>query len=262
MKKSIMIERPDGQIINALYAEPETPLPPDRAPLIIFVRGFPAYTQEENNIFDTLSESITKSHISCLQFNFTGTDLNAQDCATFSFAEAAKDLETIYSWARKHGYKSFAFITEGLGAALTLMNTPKDTRFCASFWPIYDLSHVYKEQMHIDDHQQKLDQRGFFEREGFAITQDFADELKNTDLSPYLQNADFPVLLLHGMQDTVIPPSQLDIARKSLASPRIDITTFDDGAHGLENENHRKACLNHIKMFIATHASRPKRVKE
>lgn len=257
MKKSILIERPDGQVINASYAEAEIPLPPESAPLVIFVQGFPAYSPGKNGLFDTTSALLMKAGISTLQFQFTGADTKTED-KVFSFAEAAGDLETIYAWARQHGHQSFAFISEGLGSPIALMNLPKYTRFCVSFWPVYDLDHVYTKQLKADDHQDRVEEDGFFEHQDYKISSAFLDELKNTDLTGHLEKVRIPVFLLHGMQDTVIPPTQLDIARKSLMSPRLDITTFDDGRYGLEQDNHRKACFHHLKTYIQTHTGKRK----
>ena len=172
------------------------------------------------------------------------------------------DLETIHAWAQQHGYLSFGFISEGLGSPIVLMNLPKQTRFCISFWPIYDLDHVYTHLLKADTQQDAIEKDGFFNHKGYKIGREFLDELKNTDLTAHLGKVSTPVFLLHGMQDTVIPPSQLDIARKYLMSPRIDITTFDDGGYGLEQDNHRQACLNQIRAIAKTYTGKLKPIEK
>lgn len=55
---------------------------------------------------------------------------------------------------------------------------------------------------------------------------------------------------MHGAQDKVSPIEQLDMFRACAGHRRVEITSFQDGTHGLPQENHRKSMFFHIRQFI------------
>lgn len=250
MSKSILIERKDGEIITADYQQPDVGKRKENAPLVIMAHGFPKNQSKEVNFFGLIAEIISDMGFSSLIFDYTGSVNVSPEEDKFSFDGAKQDLDTIFAWAGKREYTSLAFIGEGLGAPIIFMNLPENAIFTILCWPVFDLSYVYSTQFKADEHKEELDKNGYFDFNGALVGSGLLDELQNTDLTPYLHEADVPTMVLHGVEDKVIPITHLDVARKDLMVPRLNITSFDDGEYGLTQANHRKVSIHYITEFI------------
>ncbi len=250
MGKNILIEREDGEIIMADYLESDEAKSKGDTPLVIMVHGFPKNPKKETDILRVIVKTIHNLGLSSLQFDFTKSVNVKPEDEKFTLKSASKDLETILAWAEKNDYKKVAFIAEGLGAPITFMNLPENAVFSVLCWPAFDFKYIYDEQFNAKAHEKAIEESGFFNFDGTLMGADLLDELQNTDITPYLREAHTPTLILHGTKDEVIPISHLDIARKDLMVPRLMITSFDDGKHGLTKPNHRKTVTQQITDFI------------
>ena len=76
------------------------------------------------------------------------------------------------------------------------------------------------------------------------------EQLDSTTVESQLQSLDKPILIMHGSLDKRSPIEQLEMVREHVKSPRIEITSFQDGEHGLHQNNHRKPMHFHIDQFI------------
>ena len=250
MSTNIPIERKDGEVIMADHYKPDKGRFKEHAPLVIMVPGFPKNQSREVNFFGLVADIIKDIGLSSLLFDYTGSVTADAQAKKFSFKNAALDMETIFEWAENNGYKKLAFLAEGLGAPVVFMNFPDNAVFTILCWPVFDLLYVRDKQFNAEENNEELERNGFFNHEGILVGSDLLDELKNTDLTPCLQEAYTPTMILHGMKDTVIPIKHLDVARKDLMVPRLNITSFDDGEYGLSKANHRKTSIHCITEFI------------
>ena len=179
------------------------------------------------------------------------------DTSNFTLKSAKSDLEVIYSWGKSQGYEQFGFITEGLGAVFAFMNLPEELVFSILFWPAFNLQHLVEEQFKASENGLQLEEKGFLNYGGIQIGKTFLDELKEADIREYLKLITAPALVFHGERDQIIEPLHLEVLRQDLInSRRVDITVFQDGTHGLENENHRETCLHLATEFIAKYTNR------
>ena len=256
MKHNILIERDDGEYIRALHkpASKEATIVHGDPHLVILVHGFPKYQQQDNQIFDLLAETLHSLGWCSLQFDFTHCGESDLYTQKFSLASAIQDLEAVFNWAEEENYHSFGFIGEGLAAPILYMAQPENTKYNILYWPVFDLPLVNNSQFKVDQHKDQLEKNGYLNHDGLLVGQDFINELNKTVLMPYLEAVKAPTLILHGVNDDVIPITHLDVAREHLKGRRISLTTFDDGGYGLDKENHREACLHHTREFIEIYA--------
>lgn len=250
MRQSILIERIDGQVIDAFYAEADDPRPPEEAPLVIFVHGFPPCSKNSSGVFDAAIEELLLARINSLRFEFTGSGKSSESDHHINFEEITKDFDTVFAWAKKHGYQSLAFVTEGLGAMFTFMNLPNNTRYCVCLWPVLDAKFALINHFDIKDHKAELETDGKYTLNDaeIVVSGQLVDDLMNADFNTVMkQDVRAPVFIIHGNNDDVVPVSQVDIAREHLFSPRLDITIIEEGEQGLTRENHKTACTQHIR---------------
>ncbi len=241
MQRNILIESKDTNAVVAIYNSPPKGQRFKNAPLVIMPFGLQKTHKHTQELFLHISETLENIGVTSLLYDFNEQQKEIPTEQELCCERISEDLNTLYMWAHENKFQNIAFITEGLGAALTLLNLPENSVFTILLWPILDLEEFAKTQ--------KSDAPN-----GTCVNERFFEKMKELDLRGALQNAHTPTLILHGQKDTIIPPTHLEEARAHLMVPRLDITTFEDGEHGLALPNHKKACLQHISNFVKKYA--------
>lgn len=251
MSKTVQILAGDNQYIQAEHVRPvEDSLESKDRLLIIMVHGFPGNKTAHDNVFGDLIHLISDKEYHSLRFDFRGCGESDGREEDFSLKGAADDLKNICGWAKDQGYERFIFIGEGLGAALSLLEIPKQALCYVFLWPMLELPRIAKFAFKADDIPDEWQKEGYGTIDDHRIGLSFIEELKETDILPILRGFEKPLMIMHGVKDQVSPVQQLEIVRAHVKARRVEITTFHDGTHGLPQVNHRKTMFYHIMQFI------------
>lgn len=218
--------------------------------LVIMVHGFPGDKNACNAVFGDFENAAGDKHYNTLRFDFRGCGASDGQSEDFSLYSAAEDLRAVLGWAKGKGYKRFVFIGEGLGASLALMNGPPETLCYILLWPMIDLpliaGHVFK----VDTFQEEWKKNGYVLQGDRRIGVPFLQQLQKANMDKVLKCIGKPLLIMHGAQDEISPIEQLEMFRANAGNRRIEITSFQDGGHGLPQVNHRKSMFFHMRQFI------------
>ena len=251
MPNTIRIPIGDTQNIQALHSKPEEDFSEAKKKLlVVMVHGFPGSKHAHQNIFSDLEAVIGDKGYHCLRFDFRGCGESDGHEENFTLKTAQEDLQCVLSWARDQEYERFIFVGEGLGAAISLLNAPWESRCFVFLWPMLDLPRIAKYRFQTHDIDAACEKEGYMALENHRVGLDLIQDLQKTSLLDTLKDFDKPVMIMHGARDTLSPIQQLDLARMNLKSRRVEITTFHDGTHGLPQTNHRKTMFFHIMQFV------------
>lgn len=254
MNKKISIARGDSVVVHALLKKPEADVAVRGAPLVVFVHGFPKIAGDAHKLFEQAGNMLQASGFANITFDYAECDEDDFDPHALTFDSIQQDFEAIFQWARNNHYSRLAFIAEGLGAAFVYKLMPAQTALNILCWPALHIDHVLETHKSLDLNDESA----------FPFGPSLNSSLENFNLKPLLREPGSPpVLILHGEDDTVFPADiHLEYARKHLMSRRIDITTFEQGTHGLTEGAHQAACLQHILNFISSHQEETKADKK
>ncbi len=249
MKQKIYIQTNDEERMVAYHSHPDDSTPAVAGgALIMMIHGFPGNSASHDKLFDELSESLIKQGFHTLSFDFSGCGESEGQEKNFSLEKASLDFRSVLGWTKAQGYESYIYIGEGLGATLGIMNYHKYVSAMVMLWPILDLKkHV---ELHFKSLTDETEDVGFTVRNGHQIGFDLVKELEETDLADKIAKITEPVLIMHGADDDVVPIDHLDVIREHASGRRLEITSFQDGNHGLTQSNHRHAMAYHIKQFV------------
>ncbi|MCB9981185.1 MAG: alpha/beta fold hydrolase [Rhodospirillales bacterium] len=251
MRETIQILVGQSQYIRASFAKPKEHLMQsvDRL-LVIMVHGFPGDKNACDNVFADLEHVIGEKRYHTLRFDFRGCGASDGLAEDFSLYSASEDFKTVIKWAKDRGYGRFVFICEGLGAAIALMNAPKEARCYVLLWPMVDLPMIAQHVFQADTIEEDWKKAGYIMKDDSRISIAFLQQLKKAKMAKILKDLGKPLLIMHGAQDEVSPIEQLDMFRACAGHRRVEITSFQDGTHGLPQINHRKSMFFHIRQFI------------
>jgi len=241
MQRNVLIESEDTRAIVAQYNSPPKGQRLRDTPLIIMPFGLQNTHGHTPTFFLHIAEKLEDIGITSLLYDFNEQQKDKPTEQKLCCERLSEDLNTLYIWARENEFQKVAFITEGLGAPLVFLNLPENSIFSVLLWPILNLEEFTRTQ--------ETDSAS-----GTCVNEKFFKKMKELKLRAALQNAHMPTLILHGNKDTVVPPIHLEEARAHLMVPRLNITTFEDGEHGLASPKHEKACLAHISNFVKKYA--------
>lgn len=260
MAEEILIESPSGEMICALINQPVPQVTASAAnTLVLMIHGFPGQKDSHNDFFGTLEVLLGASGFHTARFDFRGCGASDGKSELFTLESACEDFQNMILWAKTQGYQRFGYIAEGFGASLALLNPVPELDFLILAWPILDPPYVF-DYFFVKDAKipQPQPQSG-----KQKISQGFVDSLQKADYAKALASVTVPMLILHGAKDERVPIDQLELIRQHFRGPRVEITTFEDGTHGLPEQAHRTMICHHVKGFVERYSrpSKPSREK-
>ncbi len=222
--------------------------------LVVMAHGFPGSQTGNLNLFPSIENVLSPMGFHCLRFDFRGCGDSDGEQQDFTLTSACEDFKSIRGWAKEQGYKRFIYIGEGLGAAVSLLNLEDEMACMVLMWPMLELETIAKSVFHADDIEDQWKKAGYALIDNQRISIQLLQELMHTKLLNIIGKSRAPILILHGAKDAVSPIEQLDTLRAHSAARRVEITSFQDGVHGLPDEEHRKMALYHLSQFIEKYA--------
>ncbi len=218
--------------------------------LIIMAHGFPGNQKSQLSLFPTLESVLTEKGFHCLRFDFRGCGESEGEPEDFNISAANEDYHSVLLWAREQGYERFIYIGEGLGATVSIINYNDDTANMLLLWPVLDLQYLVEKVYNAKIIEEEWKKSGYLTHASQRIGMKFIDELKALDLVDSLEKIKCPLLIMQGADDKISPADGLDLIRGHATSKRIDITSFQNGQHGLPDNQHRKTMQYHILQFV------------
>lgn len=252
MTCDIQILAKDGEALSMLYGYPAESLTAElEKTLVVMLHDFPGNKAGADHLYDKLESMFMGKGLHTLRFDFRGCGESGGVEENFTLTSACEDIQSVLEWAReKKGYERFILLAEGLGASAGLMSMGADILFQILMWPVLDLFGVAEKVFHASGFEKEAGGKDFILFDGHKIGRALVDEMVEIDMTPSLEIVEAPTLIMHGVEDKISPVEQLEIARKNFQSPRIEITTFHDGGHGLVKPVHRKVMFYHVMQFV------------
>ena len=144
-----------------------------------------------------------------LRFDFAGRGESEGDIYDLSYSNQIQDLEAAIAWMRAQGVERIGIFGSSMGGAVALLTAPQDERIqavatvAAVAYPKL-LARRYPED--VADWKE----RGFIEIEGVKIGAQFIEDARRHDVIGAVVQAKVPLLVIHGLEDRVVPVSDAD----------------------------------------------------
>ncbi len=251
MSNAITIAINKQDTLAAIHKKPEEQsLANFNRKLILLIHGFPGHKSGHSDLYADLEYILTDRGFHTLRFDFLGCGKSSGHQKDFTLRKAKESLDAVKRWAIEKGYKELIFISEGLGSTIAMLNMEFNLKCQVMLWPGLDPQFLAKNLFHADKIPEQSFESGYDVQDYNYISIDFIKELSKMNLKPFFRDIVMPVLILHGSEDARYPIEQLNIARREMASKRIEIMTFHEGRHGLPELRHRKAMFSQISEFL------------
>lgn len=241
--------------LHALYEVPAPDKKPDERSLVIMVHGFPgSHKAYHHDLYGDIEYQLVRGDMDTVRFDFRGCGESTGKSKDVTFQTLRQDLKAVYSWAEEKGYHKLIVVAEGLGAAIAVMERPPGLAAMVLLWPLLDARQSVLMQAIVEEAAAR-DDKSYVIFNNIRVGKAFLKQLSGADLTKYIERIRVPLLIQHGMKDDIVLSAQLDLFREHAAeSPRVEITTYDSGGHGLTRASERKALYDQILQFLQKYA--------
>jgi pimeloyl-ACP methyl ester carboxylesterase len=233
MTENLRIPTDDFAYLSAIFLPPqERTAKNTEDKLVVMVHGYPSGSKlGADHIFDDLEAVITQDGYATLRFDFRNCGESDTTENGFSLKNAVADIQNVFAWAKERERPRIILIAEGLGAALALSLQSPQVECAILLWAILDPKSVEWKEVEISG--------------------TLKEEIEAFNTVPALENLSVPTLIQHGTADDRAPIAQLDLLRKHVQrNRRIEITSYENGKHGLGRFNERQMVFFHIRQFL------------
>lgn len=236
MTENVRIPTENDAHLSALFLtsqkKGETTADAKKPSLVVMVHGFPnGSKQGVEFIFDDLEAVALQEGFATLRFDLRDCGESDKTERGFSLYQAVEDIHRVLAWAAENEHNRVVFLAEGLGATLALSALTPQVDSLVMLYPILDPKTARWKSGEISSSLFK-DIRGF-------------------NIVTPIENLTIPTLIQHGTADTRAPIAQLDLLRKHVQkNRRIEITSYENGEHGLSRLNERQMIFFHIRQFL------------
>ncbi len=247
----------DGLEITVLVTRPRNSSG-KKLPAIVLPHGGPEASDDPG--FDYESQFLASRGYVVIQPQFRGSTGFGSDFAQKGYGEWAgkmqSDVNETVKWANDKGWidKDRVCIVGssygGYSALVGVAHTPDLYKCAASFGGVFDLAEM----------QERAEDRGGYKSSSLAYWKESIgfsnkDKEKIRAISPVFQaqNVKVPVLLMHGIEDTVVPIKQSRDMANALrrAGKAVQLIEFEREDHWLSRQETRERYLVELEKFLA-----------
>ena len=209
---------------------------------IIMLHGFGG-TKEEHGRFEEVAKSINRSGFPVFRFDFAGC--GESDSQDLSHKSEVEDLNSAIKFLRTQGYKEFGVVGHSMGGLISLKANNEFVKVLV-LWssPTQPMNHFLSEK-YPEEVVAKLVSEGKLTiptpknkfQKSFTISKKMIEESKNINQEKLFSDIDYPILLIHGDEDRIVPIQQ-SIDAIQFVSEESELVTLKGAYHN---------CFTHLK---------------
>lgn len=238
MKEEKVYFENQGQKIEGILHLPEN----KTNSLVILVHGFTGSRDGPGKIFEKMAKRLTPENFAVLRFNFRFTTDDWNEFHKMTMRGEASDLKLIINEMSKR-YNNIGLVGESLGGSLSILSYNEKVK-CLVLWytNLYPRETRLGKKILSEESKIEIEKTSFLKLktskgQEFKIGKDFIEEIKATDIIPYVKNILSPTLLIHGDADSIVPFNHSEKILNLLRGPK-KLERIVGANHAWENEEY------------------------
>jgi len=209
-------------------------------------------SNKEGKKHGLLARYLSERGVSMLRFDFAGRGESEGSMENMSYTSEMHDLDAAVEYLAARGVQRVGVFGSSMGGAVALLTAARDERIVA----IATLAAVgypaALEERYPGD-VRRWRERGYIDFDQGRLGVGFLDDAMSHDVVSATQVLRAPVLVVHGIEDEVVPVSEAhDIA----ASARnVSLHLVDGADHRFSDPIHLRPTMAHIADFLTKHVA-------
>lgn len=176
---------------------------------IVMAHGFAGYKEEKNGKFTDIAESLNEAGFNVLAFDFSGCGESDDD--TITVENEVDDMESAVDFMESRGLSRLGVLGVSNGGLVALRNASCFEALVLMAPQTAGLKN-YREDLMTEKQREELREKGFYvkmregrPRERHKIGEKAIRYKESFDQEDLLSGIERPVLIIHGVEDNVVP---------------------------------------------------------
>ncbi|MCD6443914.1 alpha/beta hydrolase [Candidatus Bathyarchaeota archaeon] len=222
-EKPVFFVNEGERLVGMLHVPDETP-----APIVVFCHGFTGHRIEAHRLFVHAARAFCRHGFLALRFDFRGSGESEGLFQSMTVSGEVSDLKAAISWVENLDEVEkdrVGVVGLSLGGVVVILTASQDDRIRAvAAWSApADLSEVAKGVL-SGVGLEEVASRGYLDLpSGYRVGYGFVSEaysMKHAVLSAVSKISPRPLLIVHGTEDQVVPPSHAERLYKTAGEPK------------------------------------------
>jgi|MDSW01.2.fsa_nt_gb pimeloyl-ACP methyl ester carboxylesterase len=175
-----------------------------------------------------------------MRFDFAGRGESDGHIFDLTYSNQIEDLAAAIGWMSAQGVRRIGVFGSSMGGAVALL-TAAEQDIVSAVATVAAVAYPKLLTRRYPDEVADWKERGFIEIEGVKIGSQFIEDARRQDVIGAVIKADVPLLVIHGLEDRVVPVSDADDIAAAAESVSMCL---------VEGADHRFSGARHLKMLV------------
>lgn len=190
---------------------------------------------------------LAEQGLRAMRFDFAGRGESEGDIYDLSYSNQIEDLRAAIAWMSEQGVNRLGVFGSSMGGSVALLTAPQETRVSAVA-TVAAVAYPKLLARRYPDDVANWKERGFIEIEGVQIGAQFIEDARRHDVIGAVVQAGVPLLVVHGLEDRVVPVSDADDI--AAAAESVSMCLVEGADHRFSGKRQLKVLVDDVVDFF------------
>ena len=195
-----------------------------------------------------LAESLAKRGVTTLRFDFAGRGDSDGDVFDLTYTHEIEDLRAAIAYLAGRGVKRFAIFGSSMGGSVAPLTAAAEARV-AAVATVAAVAYPDRLVERYPEDTADWREQGFIEVGGHRISSRFIEDAKSYNVLRAVGSMDIPLLILHGLNDRVVPVADADDI--AAAANHVSMSLIEGADHRFSEPRQRAFVVEEVSDFFA-----------
>lgn len=190
---------------------------------------------------------LAEQGLRAMRFDFAGRGESEGDIYDLSYSNQIEDLRAAITWMSEQGVNRLGVFGSSMGGSVALLTAPQETQVSAVA-TVAAVAYPKLLARRYPDDVANWKERGFIEIEGVQIGAQFIEDARRHDVIGAVVQAGVPLLVVHGLEDRVVPVSDADDI--AAAAESVSMCLVEGADHRFSGKRQLKVLVDDVVDFF------------
>ena len=182
-----------------------------------------------------------------MRFDFAGRGESEGDIYDLSYSNQIEDLKAAIAWMLEQGVSRLGIFGSSMGGSVALLTAPHESKVSAVA-TVAAVAYPKLLARRYPDDVANWRERGFIEVDGVKIGAQFIEDARRHDVIGAVVQTDVPLLVVHGLEDRVVPVSDADDI--AAAADCVSMCLVEGADHRFSGKRQLKVLVDDVVDFF------------
>lgn len=196
-----------------------------------------------------IASGVADRGMMAMRFDFAGRGDSEGEIFDLSYSNQIEDLSAAIGFMSSRGVKHIGLFGSSMGGAVALLKAPGDTRVEA----VATVAAVAYPKLLVRRYPEDVAEwreQGYLEIGGVKIGSQFIEDARRQDVIDSVARARIPLLVVHGLEDQVVPVSDADDI--AAAAECVSVCLVEGAGHRFSSKRELEVLVDDVVDFFTS----------